>query len=422
MVACLVAAFAAGFALQILSGPRSLGAFGAAMFWYNVILPTAVVFIVVLTGIAEWRREPHAIQVIAGVSLVCAGTVIARYELRKAADERAESIEQMKRTWGATGSIQSMCVQPDGRILVTGAGIARLLPDGEEDTSFRPEKDRGVFRLIGIEEFGGVGLALLPDARILVAGDKYLVRLRQDGSLDKEFSMYAPDGPVEDVVVQPDGRFLVTGSFWHAGTVPRWGVFRMMPTGILDDSFHAPIKGCRYSCDVKAAAVQVDGRILIAGSFGSEDEKWFGGVARLNVDGSIDPNFAVRPSGANQRFSRSKELLFAIDNSELDRTGSFLKFGPHGEIENHKLNQPDVSAILPLASGGFLAAGGIICRLLPNGKPDSSFHAPDIRGIESIAMQGDKILVLTTDHRLYRLMPDGTRDGLFHAALLKVHA
>lgn len=94
----------------------------------------------------------------------------------------------MKETWGSTGSITSFCLQPDGRILITGRGIARLLPDGAEDSSFRPKKDQGVFQLIGTEEFGGVSIAIQRDGRILAAGDKYFVRLHQDGSVDDSFN------------------------------------------------------------------------------------------------------------------------------------------------------------------------------------------------------------------------------------------
>jgi hypothetical protein len=44
--------------------------------------------------------------------------------------------EELARTWGQDGEIREVIVQGDGKLVLLGAGMVRLLPDGRQDTTF----------------------------------------------------------------------------------------------------------------------------------------------------------------------------------------------------------------------------------------------------------------------------------------------
>ena len=138
----------------------------------------------------------------------------------------------------------ALALQPDGRIVLVGHGsansdiaIVRLLPDGTGDPSFNLDGARWI-DLGGAEQ--GLAVALQPDGKILVAG-------------------FASDGATNDFVV-----------------------LRVQPGGALDTTFAGDgIQTIDYGVDAGASAIalQPDGRIIVAGSAGSDLA-----VARLQAD------------------------------------------------------------------------------------------------------------------------------------------
>jgi uncharacterized delta-60 repeat protein len=207
----------------------------------------------------------------------------------------------------------ALAVQPDGRILMSGYRIYdsfgedirfywampqvyRLLPDGSLDSTFTafPATVRA--------------LAVLPDLRILVVGAD-LKLLHPNGTRDTNFvagpfspriessGLAAEDNTFETTLecfaIQPDGRILVGGSFTNVQGHTRWRVARVLPDGRLDLSFnpHAFIGDDFPESQVKALALQADGRILVGGVLRSDQWSGFRSIARLNSDGSLDSTF-----------------------------------------------------------------------------------------------------------------------------------
>ena len=84
------------------------------------------------------------------------------------------------------------------------------------------------------------------------------------GALDGSFAG-GVSGPVYAAAVQPDGRVVVAGSFSSAAGVSRYGIARLWPNGALDTSFQNSMGG--VSSPVNCLAVQSDGRIVIGGTF-----------------------------------------------------------------------------------------------------------------------------------------------------------
>lgn len=207
-----------------------------------------------------------------------------------------------------TQDIRRIALQPDGKILIGGyfgvlingqssIGLARLNPDGTTDTSFNP-----VLPVMGMGD-----MILQPDGKILIGGSFRTVngqvregfaRLNSDGSLDTGFvpPLTAPtnlSNSVTSIALQPDGKILVSGIFPTSGTATLYEnrVFRLDNNGAIDTTFNSTINDYRNN-PVSTIAVQPDGKILIGGSFVFPSGQQLRiGLMRLNSNGSTDTTF-----------------------------------------------------------------------------------------------------------------------------------
>ena len=198
---------------------------------------------------------------------------------------------------GTDGPVFAMALQPDGRILIGGSfgkfntlpcpAIARLNPQGALDASF----------IVGSGPDGTVNaLVLQPDGKVVIGGDftrvngqasRGLARLNPDGSVDASFNVgTGPDAPVRALAVQWDGQIVVGGSFTNFNGVPRHRLARLNPNGSLDTGFLSGQTGGDGA--VYTLALQTDGRILVAGDFTTFNGVTRNRLTRLNPDGSTD--------------------------------------------------------------------------------------------------------------------------------------
>jgi uncharacterized delta-60 repeat protein len=98
----------------------------------------------------------------------------------------------------------------------------------------------------------------------------------------------SPQGPVATVAIQRDGKAIVAGNFFAIGSDTRGGVARLDVDGSVDASFgNAAANG-----EIVAVAVEPDGRILVGGDFTSIGGATRHSLARLNADGTLDASFA----------------------------------------------------------------------------------------------------------------------------------
>jgi hypothetical protein len=117
------------------------------------------------------------------------------------------------------------------------------------------------------------------------------------GGLDRNFGgAHSPELAVDgldnshvvDIVIQPDGKTLLVGTFFG-------GIARFNQDDRRDPSFNV---GSGASNSVYAVACQPDGKVLIGGLFTSYNNAPLGRIARLHPNGSLDTSFNVG-SGAN---------------------------------------------------------------------------------------------------------------------------
>ncbi|MBK7383298.1 MAG: T9SS type A sorting domain-containing protein [Flavobacteriales bacterium] len=150
--------------------------------------------------------QPDGKILVCGTSLDASDNhvAIARYNADGTIDTGFGTGGKLMLSPGGSGDdrANSLRVQPDGRILVTGIsgdgndfgiGVLRLMPDGTNDASF----GTGGFALIpfGADDWTQPSLALQSDGRIVIGADNTsastpdvkVIRLNADGTLDSGF-------------------------------------------------------------------------------------------------------------------------------------------------------------------------------------------------------------------------------------------
>ncbi len=147
------------------------------------------------------------------------------------------------------GSVNSLELQPDGKILIVGSfnlisnklnykGIARLLPNGKLDKSFR-------FTNANRRHYIIKDAALLPDGKILIARGwnkdtvayyfkpMTLVRLNTNGTIDRSFNHTTEFEIISKIYIQPGGKIMFLNQRWKDSGNPSYLV-QLNPNGSFD--------------------------------------------------------------------------------------------------------------------------------------------------------------------------------------------
>ena len=263
-----------------------------------------------------------------------------------------------------SGGRRRLALLPDGKVLVAGdfteyngqyiRGLLRLGPNGAIDATFDASAviDQGVV----------YDLAVQPDGKILIVDGDGIVRLNANGTLDPTFTGPTITGdpffPHADVLaLQPNGSILIGGSLTACNGIPRKGIARLLANGALDETFNTTGPELYQPW---ALAVQGDGRIVIGGGneyYGSPRKS----VARLNADGSPDPTFNTGTGIANYAYSYARiETMELLPDGDLLAGGIFTNYNGTGRnrlvrINGNGTQEVDLSARVFL--GGAYAQG-----------------------------------------------------------------
>jgi uncharacterized delta-60 repeat protein/uncharacterized repeat protein (TIGR01451 family) len=308
---------------------------------------------------------------------------------------------------GANYDVYSISVQPDGKILVGGAfmnfagisknSIVRLNSDGTIDNTFTGFGASGSSAKI-------YSIVVQPDAKILLGGSfnsynsvgkNCLVRLNSDGSVDNTFNIgTGANNIIYSVAIQPDGKILAGGLFTLFNSVSKNRLVRLNGDGSIDNTFNIGT-GISATVDfgIYSIAIQSDSKILAGGWFNVFNGIARNTIVRLNADGSLDNTFTV---GAGSTTYPVYSITLQSDNRIL-AGGAFTSF-----------NNIAKNYIVCLNTDG--SEGGVaVCKGADN-------------SVSSIVVQpDDKILVGgsfenfngVARNRLARLNPDGTVDHTF---------
>jgi uncharacterized delta-60 repeat protein len=351
-----------------------------------------------------------------------------------------------------------LAVLPDGKILVSGSQNADVLllrfnEDGTLDATFAGNGK--VTANIGGDFFvDGVvlsGANLQADGKILVAGqsngDIGVIRFNADGTLDTTFGLSANTAPVfsdshagrvvtdagrdeigRSVIVQPDGKFLVTGlgngasGFLTAGTnvtylIGDFALSRYNSDGSLDTTFNGDGVATTYfggnSDYAMSAALQHDGKVLVAGAgFNRNNGTNDVVLARYNSNGSLDTTFSSNGKVMID-FSNASDIANSVT---LQADGKILVAGTAGAgVVN------GVTTTNDFALARFNVDGTLDTTFDGDGKLTTDFSGSE--SAMSVAVQSDgKILAAgssilpggNTDFALARFNADGSFDTSFH--------
>src|SRR3954470_1394584 len=222
---------------------------------------------------------------------------------------------------------RAIALQPDGKMIVAGRAyssqtgddfaIARYNPDGTLDAGF------GSNGLVRTDFFGltdqAMGVAVLPDGKIIAGGFAVvgfinnqadaafaLARYNSNGTLDAAFgsggkvttNFFDSLDEAFAMVLQPDGKIVLAGFVTQGidnGERYDFAVVRYQPDGSLDATFG---NGGKTFTDFAGrgdraywAALQPDGKIVLAGvAYGVTTDADFA-LARYNTNGTLDITF-----------------------------------------------------------------------------------------------------------------------------------
>ncbi len=202
-------------------------------------------------------------------------------------------------TAGSASAVRSMAVLPDSRILIAGefsfvSGQPRgrgaiLNADGTVYAGFDPGLNENVYCT-----------AVQPDGKMLFGGNftsafgvnrSRIVRVNANLTLDTGFNPVV-NNTVRVMMEQPEGKLIIGGNFTTISGSLSNRLARLHPNGTVDVTFQPNFDGPVY-----AAVTLKDGKLLVGGSFNT-----VGGTARQNLvrlypDGSVDTAFSTGADG-----------------------------------------------------------------------------------------------------------------------------
>ena len=308
---------------------------------------------IVLNVVGNGDDTADAVIVQADGKIVVVGTgypftspaflIVARFTSTGSADN----------TWGILGGIsqfrftdtgqhesRAVTIQPDGKVLMAGIAdskflLVRFTLTGFFDNSFN---GNGI-RMTSLGGTSDEARSVTVENNMIIAGGHATIGGRKNNVIARYTMAGAPDqlfgggsGKVLVPVGQTDsqingvttqnGGIVAVGSS-HNATNEDFTVMRVNGNGILDTGFagtgiRTDDPGTRFAW-ARGMVIQPDGKILVAGTTGTDLTGSDFAVARFNPNGTLDPNF-----GSGGRVS--------IDFGENDEQGNAIALAPDGRI------------------------------------------------------------------------------------------
>lgn len=346
---------------------------------------------------------------------------------------------------GTSSVGNDLAVQADGKIVVVGytpwngAGsdtdyaVVRFNTNGTLDTSF--DGDGKVITPFGPTYDIANAVEIQADGKIIAAGstvatgdDFSLARYNPDGSLDTTFdgdgkvitSIGAGDDDVRAIAIQPDGKIIVAGDAeLVANSSNYFALARYNPDGSLDMTFDGDgkvttfLRNAPNDDKIFEIELQPDGKILAAGwSYAGINFDYDFALARYNSDGSLDTTF-----------DGDGKLTTAVSTTTSPDVAYGIALQPDGKIvaagNAYAGANNDDCAVLRYNSNGSLDT-----TFDGDGKVYFSFHVL-LEALRDVVIQPDGKIVAagyktnfsgsptSTDLAVVRLNPNGSLDTTF---------
>ena len=323
-------------------------------------------------------------------------------------------------------------IQSDGKIVVVGKHynghdddflVQRLYSNGTPDVAFGTN-GATVIKLSSADD-NAKGLVFQTDGKIIIAGGagqagsyetSVLVRVTADGAVDTSFGTggkvlidFGLPSHGHSVIVQSDGKIVVTGETYTSADGGMFAVARVLASGAADTGFGVNGKVTQAfgtGANAHSLALQADGKLLIGGYATNVDTGKTGFlVARFLSNGALDTSFGINGSstvsiGTGNNYCH---VLMVQADSKIVLSGSAMtatnydfalarftgngaldtSFGANGVVTTNFVSGPrpsaDETAGAVLQSDGKIVAGGYsdrkfaLARYLSSGALDTSF-------------------------------------------------
>lgn len=247
----------------------------------------------------------------------------------------------------AVSEVRTIALQPDGKILIGGSFttynnternyIARLNSAGTLDTTF--DSSIGANNRV-------YGIVIQADGKIIIGGlfttydnitRNYIARLNSDGTLDTGFNVgTGTDWYINAVVLQPDGKIVIAGTFTKYNGIERYRIARLNTDGTLDTTFNP---GAGANTAITSLVLQPDGKLLIGGGFSSYNGTTINQVARINTDGTLDSSFNTGAGPNDYSYTialqQDGKILVGAYTNGMTYTNSIARYNPDGTIDTN---------------------------------------------------------------------------------------
>ncbi len=327
----------------------------------------------------------------------------------------------------ANGVVQTVATQPDAKVLFGGQftavqpngaatasgrnNVARVNFDGTLDTAFDPNANAPVRKIVaqadGSVLLGGSFTTLQPTPPLIVGGafntiggvaSRNLALLGDDGFVSSIFQPN-PNGAVNALLIQADGKLVVAGAFTNIAGATRNRLARFNANLTLDAAYNPNLPDA-----VASLALQADGKIVAAGT---------SLIRRLNVDGTADTSFSQNSVGSLRNFhalalQTDGKIMFAALNGTTAPGDLLLRLNADGSSDGTfgTVSGPanSIRTIALQADGRILVNGVVatpgsstvlpVARVTANGVVDAAFNPAPNGPVTTLALQTDGRLII----------------------------
>lgn len=238
---------------------------------------------------------------------------------------------------GPDGSVYTLAMAAQGKIVAGGYfgsyngsssnRLARLNPDGSYDSTLNIGSG---FEYQALPPVTSVFTVVVQsDDKIIVGGifDSYngsstnsLVRLNVDGTLDSTFNIGSgPNDFPGQILIQTDGKIIVTGSFTTFNGAAQKGLIRLNANGSKDPTFDI---GSGFTGEIGKVKLMSDGKLMVGGYLDTYMGVAVPNLIRLNPDGSLDTSFNAGTGPSSIGISEILEL----SSKKIFLGGDFISF------------------------------------------------------------------------------------------------
>lgn len=202
---------------------------------------------------------------------------------------------------GFSSNVRALALQSDAKIIVGGQFntyqgigvnyIIRLNSDGGIDTSF--SIGTGFFSIVHTLDVQSDGKIVVGGAftNYQGVGANYIVRLNSDGSRDTSFNLGTGfNNTINVISIRNDGKIIVSGFFISYQDNASNRIMRLNTDGSIDTNFNI---GSGLDGAVRVLSAQSDGKIIVGGEFRIYQGTSANRIVRLNNNGNRDNSFNI---------------------------------------------------------------------------------------------------------------------------------